>query len=227
MIRNGDGWGRRKAQGIQTALSREAVVTRVIASAAIAICAVLSGAAPANASTAWRVQRVPQPPGGIALLQGVSCPAKGNCTAVGFYHKNGTGYTLAEHWNGTRWRIQPTPNAPGATQSLLWGVSCGSATSCMAVGWDTPTTDREQLLAEHWNGRRWTIKPVPNPVTPVTFLYGVSCASPTSTAVWAVLRGLQRPDPAAGRALEREQVDGGALSQRSQLRKPGARADPD
>ena len=58
-------------------------MTRVVASAAIAICAVLSGAAPASASTAWRVQRVPQPPGSIALLQGVSCPAKGNCTAVG------------------------------------------------------------------------------------------------------------------------------------------------
>jgi hypothetical protein len=42
--------------------------------------------------------------------------------------------TLAEHWNGSRWAIQPTPNPTGQAPSVLSGVSCTAATACTAVG---------------------------------------------------------------------------------------------
>src|SRR5215471_15134675 len=99
----------------RAALCREVSMKRAVVSAVVVICAVLAGTT-ASASTGWRVQPVPKIPHSIALLQGVSCPAKGDCTAVGFYHKDQVGYTLAEHWNGTSWAIQPTPNPPGVTQ---------------------------------------------------------------------------------------------------------------
>jgi hypothetical protein len=47
--------------------------------------------------------------------------------------------------NGTNWAIQPTPNTAG-NANLLDGVSCTSATACMAVGTE----------AERWNGTNWT-----------------------------------------------------------------------
>ena len=55
--------------------------------------------------------------------------------AVGTY-ENGSGdsMTLAERWDGSSWRIQPTPNPHAATSSALSGVSCTSSRACVAVG---------------------------------------------------------------------------------------------
>ena len=161
---------------------------RVVVSAAVVSCVVLSGAAPASASTpAWRVQFTPKPPGTSAFLQDVSCPARGSCIAVGFATSGGNPATLAEHWDGTRWTIQATPNPagpPGAAQATLNGVSCASSASCTAVG-DYYTTSGYQPLAEHWDGTRWTIQTVPIPAgAEGGDLGSVSCASPGScTAV--------------------------------------------
>jgi hypothetical protein len=44
----------------------------------------------------------------------------------------GVDHTVALHWNGTEWAIQPTPLLPG--RPYLTGVSCRSATTCTAVG---------------------------------------------------------------------------------------------
>ncbi len=42
---------------------------------------------------------------------------------------------LAEGWDGTKWAVQTTPNPTGASgDSDLSGISCASATACMAVG---------------------------------------------------------------------------------------------
>lgn len=42
-------------------------------------------------------------------------------------------YPLAEGWDGTSWTIQSTA-APGSFDDTLNGVSCTSATNCIAVG---------------------------------------------------------------------------------------------
>ena len=160
---------------------------RLAVSAVVIIGAVLSGAVPASASTAWRIQPVPKPPGSTLLLE-VSCPVRGDCTAVGFSVSDGNPQALAEHWDGSSWAIQPVPHPAGALQTILYGVSCASATNCTAVGtyYPQPTPGLGyQPLAEHWNGTRWTIQPTPLPAgSPQAQLYRVSCASATScTAV--------------------------------------------
>ena len=60
--------------------------------------------------------------------------------------------TLAESWNGTTWSIVPSPNT-GPTVSALQGVSCATATACIAVGYSqTKTRALSSTLIESWNG---------------------------------------------------------------------------
>jgi hypothetical protein len=93
---------------------------------------------------------------------------------------NGAGVleTLAEHWDGTSWTAQTTPNPAGAQASGLGGVSCASNTACTAVGADRTSAGVVVPLAEHWNGTTWAIQaaPVPSGST-ASFLSGVSCPS--------------------------------------------------
>jgi hypothetical protein len=82
-------------------------------------------------------------------LEAVSCPSAASCVATGTYY-NSTGTvrkTLAEHWNGSTWAIQTTPNPTGTTEAELTGVSCpASATTCMAAGlYATPTINISTL----------------------------------------------------------------------------------
>lgn len=92
--------------------------------------------------------------------------------------------TLAEHWNGTTWKIVPTIN-PGPGHNDLNGVSAVSANDVWAVGaYETNhTTEASATLAEHWNGTTWTKVATPNPST-YSYLYAVTAVSATN--VWAV-----------------------------------------
>jgi hypothetical protein len=131
-----------------------------------------------NGST-WTIQATPNPAGpDSALLTGVSCTSASACTAVGYSGTStGTTATLAEHWNGSTWTIQATPNPPGAARTLLTGVSCASASACTAVGY-SGTSTQTATLAERWNGTTWTIQATPNQTGQGgDNLQGVSCAS--------------------------------------------------
>ena len=77
------------------------------------------------------------------------------------------------------WAIEPTPALPGATQSSLNGVSCTSATVCVAVGSYLNTSSQSVTLAERWDGSEWSLQTTPNPRQGGA-LSGVSCASSTS-----------------------------------------------
>lgn len=139
--------------------------------------------------TRWAIQPTPNPTGATqSRLQGVSCPSATSCTAVGSHFASGLGkptLTLAEHWNGTRWAVQPTPNPTGTTLTLLNGVSCSSATACTAVGWYGGRQGSEFSVAERWNGTSWAVQPTPNPTGAAdTILEAISC--PAATACTAV-----------------------------------------
>jgi hypothetical protein len=131
----------------------------------------------------WVVQPTPNPSGSkVSELVGVSCSSARACTAVGSHGKA----TLAERWNGRKWAIQTTRNPVNDTKgSKLAGVSCSSATSCTAVGESNITDSKSDTLAEHWNGRKWTIQATPKPPSGnESELTGVSCRSATTcTAV--------------------------------------------
>jgi hypothetical protein len=127
----------------------------------------------------WQLQSTaPEGTGNGAGFGGVSCPRARACTAVGNYPNGaGTEVALAERWNGTRWRFQATPNPSGATSSGLASVSCPRARACTAVGSYVNSAGAEMTLAEHWNGTRWRIQPMPNPSGATSSsLASVSCA---------------------------------------------------
>ena len=136
----------------------------------------------------WKVQPVPSPAGASSAdLTGISCRPANACTAVGAYiNRSFTSLTLAERWNGTRWRIQATPSRAGAAGSGLSGVSCSSARACTAVG-SSSTSGSERTLAEGWNGTRWRIQATPDPAGAIrSGLSAVSCSAPGAcTAVGA------------------------------------------
>jgi hypothetical protein len=71
---------------------------------------------------------------------------------------------------------------PTAPQGNLSGVSCTSATACIAVGDYYNSAGVEVTLAEAWNGKKWEIgEPTPNPNGATgSYLSGVSCASATA-----------------------------------------------
>jgi hypothetical protein len=128
----------------------------------------------------WATMRLAQPTGGTgAGLDGVSCTSARACTAVGW----GPGGTLAERWNGSRWRIQPTPS-PGVDGIPFAAVSCGSATSCTAVGYydfnDLGFTS--STLAEHWDGRAWSMQSLPSAGASGGDLSSISCRPSACTA---------------------------------------------
>ncbi len=137
--------------------------------------------------TSWSIESTPVPRGSYeSYLQGVSCSSRSACTAVGYYFPNpGPTQMLAERWQGHRWTIERPPRPRGARDTSLEGVSCSSATACMAVGHYTIRTGGEKPLVERWNGTRWVLELPPNPRgASLVELLAVSCSS--STACTAV-----------------------------------------
>jgi hypothetical protein len=134
--------------------------------------------------TGWKAQSAPEPAGATSgFLDGVSCTAANACTAVGGYTDSNPAYIpmtlpLAERWNGTSWTVQPVPVPSGASSVVLNGVSCASASLCVAVGsYSTNHTQQHVTLAEVWNGTGWKIQGTTNPSTSENSLNGVSCAA--------------------------------------------------
>ena len=148
---------------------------------------------------------MPMPPS--SSLSGVSCGGE-TCFAVGQYtNPKGITVTLVERPDASGWSVVPSPNAPGATQNGLGGVSCASATFCFAVGSSSTASSATKTLIERWNGSKWSVVPSPNPRP--------RCERPRERFVYEhdeLLRGRQlrqRFEPQdAHRALERLEVVG-------------------
>jgi hypothetical protein len=135
----------------------------------------------------WSLLPAPSPGAAEYRLAGVSCTAAAACMAVG---TGGPSGLLAERWDGARWVIVPAPRPPAVPvpgSGTLAGVSCASAASCTAVGWQFTTAPTSRVpLAEHWDGSSWSAQQIPNPVFhgQGSELAAVSCTSPrTCTAV--------------------------------------------
>jgi hypothetical protein len=128
----------------------------------------------------WSVTRLVHPPGATnSFLTGVSCTSARACTAVGVDYVPGTGTgPLAERWNGSQWALEVMPS-PGHSGVPLAAVSCGSATSCTAVGYyDFGSLGfTSSTLAEHWNGHRWAAQSLPSAGDLGGDLSAVSCPS--------------------------------------------------
>ena len=201
------GLARRGSSGVRTGVCwRRAVrLLSIVTLVAGFLGVVTAGAAQASqpgtaGGSAWQVEPTPNLPGAeINEFSAVSCTSGRACTAVGSHAASlsSPGFTLAQRWNGTSWRVQRTILPNGAASSTFTGVSCASATACTAVGAAIGKATRRGVnLAEAWNGASWRVQAIPTPQGSTgSSLFAVSCTSPSAcTAVGDY-------DNAAGRVL--------------------------
>jgi hypothetical protein len=147
-----------------------------------------------RSAAGWSFARLPSPGTKTNDVTAVSCADVRHCMAVGEHSdrtRTWATVTLALSMSGTTWRVTRTPNptpadASGIPYNHLAGVSCPTATRCVAVGkYHSNVTADLQTLVESWNGHRWTR--VRSPDKPQganndSRLYAVSCASTVACA---------------------------------------------
>ena len=138
--------------------------------------------------TAWSIVSSPNPfPGHDNYLAAVTCTSSSDCWAVGYVatRLNDTAFfvyqNLIEHWNGIAWTPFPSSSLDSSQSSILWSVTCVSATKCWSVGetrGDPTAGGGSQPLIEEWNGVAWA--PVASPSPSGSFfnaLSAVTCVS--------------------------------------------------
>jgi hypothetical protein len=88
-----------------------------------------------------------------------------------------TSKPLTTSWNGTTWKTTTSAD-PSNSVSILFGVSCASATSCQTVGhYEKNSTTTQLALIESWNGTKWSLATTTDPSTSDNDLASVSCFS--------------------------------------------------
>jgi hypothetical protein len=128
----------------------------------------------------------PLSPSVRSSFDAVDCTSRTNCWDVGASY----GMAMIERWadvtnKGPEWFVDITPNPPGAERSSLAAVSCVSGSDCWAVGYYVNRSDVDEILAEQWNGARWTLRAMPDPSrSRGSFISGIACTSRTNC--WAV-----------------------------------------
>jgi hypothetical protein len=122
------------------------------------------------------------------VLNAITCPIADECIAVGQEGDNwyGPSETLAELWNGSTWRVMPTPVSGG-----LLGVSCLTPKDCLAVGYRGNDSYEGPSLVERWNGETWS-EEAPSRMKRGSLL-GITCVHPETCFV--VGRRVRQPGP--------------------------------
>jgi hypothetical protein len=131
--------------------------------------------------TTWSVITVPD----VSVdddLDSISCPLAFYCAVVGTAQSNAE----ALAWDGANWTVTSDANFEGGA-----GVSCLSATDCVAVGTLNPETIPTSVV-DTWDGTHWALTPNPNPDNLGDELFGVSCDQPDDcVAVGTAILGTQ------------------------------------
>jgi hypothetical protein len=162
--------------------------------------------------TAWR--RVHSPSPGQkhygSALYAIDAVSSTDVWAVGSHAADGGNgdASLAEHWDGTRWKVVPTPNEIKAGSNYLKGVAAIGPDDVWAAGfWFSNAQFVGHPLMEHWDGKAWSLVEVPRMGIDDNDLYAIAASS--ATDVWAV--GVYRDDHGIDRPLI-EHYDGAAWS---------------
>lgn len=168
----------RRAWRLAAALAAPALMAATLAG---------TGLGPAQAATAGCKSKAAQPlnPGTFRQLVSIAVLSPCNVWAVGsFNSSNKLEKTLIEHWDGSKWKVIPSPNPSGAKNSDLNSVSAASPTSIWAVGeYDSATSFQTKPLILHWDGQHWTRQNNPAPGI-FDFLDAVTATS--GGEAWAV-----------------------------------------
>jgi hypothetical protein len=131
----------------------------------------------------WSVVATPNLPHSTDnSLHGVACVSASYCWAVGGAvtgsQHQGTAY--AEHWNGSKWSLTVLPKPSGAANTEVASVACTSTSNCWATGTAAPPGFTSgPTLAEHWNGKNWSVAASPS-LGGANGLNAVTCATSTS-----------------------------------------------
>ncbi|MGN9846139.1 hypothetical protein ACTMTI_49305 [Nonomuraea sp. H19] len=137
--------------------------------------------------TTWRNMEVPRPANKNDVdLAAVAAIAPDDAWAVGSAGSTSglQTVTLITHWDGASWRIVPSPNAGDAnTPNHLTAVAAAGRDDVWAVGYAHENAV-SRPIAQHWDGRSWTLVPLPSPGTGHSVLSGVAVRA--SDDVWAV-----------------------------------------
>jgi hypothetical protein len=96
-------------------------------------------------------------------LADVACPLRDRCIAVGSTVVGTNIVPFAESWNGETWTTEKVVGPPGAASSALTAIDCVSVSRCVAVGSYRLRSPVGLAFSETWDGRTWSIVPVPGP----------------------------------------------------------------
>jgi hypothetical protein len=117
-------------------------------------------------------------------LESVSALSQSDIWAVGSVQMPRRARPLAEHWNGRRWTVVPTP-VDGRHVRILHSVYALAPDDVWAVGSQILIrTGAVHTLVEHWNGSVWSIVPVPHARSDHEELLAISGGSASN--LWAV-----------------------------------------
>lgn len=92
------------------------------------------------------------------VINAVSCVSATSCAAVGSYFTDSsaaTGFGFTEVLSGNAWKESTITWPHGTSLSLLFGVSCTSAKSCLAVGAAGSSSASLRTAAVSYNGKTW------------------------------------------------------------------------
>lgn len=128
--------------------------------------------------TSWKNRSTPQPGTAADDLYAVSCVGTGlsDCTAAGAETSRNVQSDDSSilHWNGSSWSVRGTPAT--APQDGFEGVSCASASQCVAVGNESDGV-QTLALADSFSKGSWSADAVPDPALLAQILAGVACAN--------------------------------------------------
>jgi hypothetical protein len=141
----------------------------------------------------WAMQAVSLPTKGATEgdFSAVSCSSATHCAAVGTDGTTDSAHPVVAAWNGKSWTTATAALPNGAAnppEVVLSAVSCGSASSCTALGSST-TAGNATYYSASGSGTRWKNAPVVAPKGATgPALNGISCVA--GTAAWCMAVGL-------------------------------------
>jgi len=113
----------------------------------------------------WKRASMPVVGQGLSQFWHVTAISTDDVWAVGLKHANpinAPARTLVEHWDGTKWKVAPSPNVNPKRDNELLGVDAISSSDVWACGLFVNNQGNHRTLVEHWDGQKWTVSNSPN-----------------------------------------------------------------
>lgn len=122
-----------------------------------------------------------------ASLGDVSCVTAKSCVMIGSATTSAGARSVVDTWNGAKWTLHTAALPAGLAEAGFYGLSCVSATHCVAGGMSISKSFAALPLLASWNGKAVTMKTAPAPKGHgFATITDVSCVSATSCVATGV-----------------------------------------